>query len=614
MEEFIGGLWHRFITRAANRSHPSAAVRLAEMERSAGILFRALGGDAGLRIAPAAETEHGARRNWLARLAHSGEKAALAARDAETLRLPAEIALFPERSLNRDLYLWLIAQGAALPPTGLDADSWISANQQASAATLAAFPGFAARYRRLVAAVLADRPDPARLPADEAAAEQAIRQALNEPGSVPRLPAARRPPQPVALWLYPAPVAIDRRNNSADPTPAEHRENGKRTDATDRRRQASREDMPDGRNGLILPFRAESLLSFAEYVKVNRSHEEGNDDDPVRAASEMERVAVAQDSHDTASKVRFDLDLPSAAHDDIPLETGILLPEWDWKKQVLKPDMCRLDVLDPRDAEPCGLPPRLIVPARRLRRQLEALTPARRWLKNQPDGQELDLDACVRAFTDRHSGHAASASGGYLSCERRERDLCCLVLADLSLSTDAWVGDEQRVIDVIRDSLWLFSEALGATGDPFGLYGFSSRRREHIRFHRIKDFDERVDDRIRGRIQAIRPGFYTRMGAAIRHATQILAKRPESLRLLLILSDGKPNDVDHYEGRYGIEDTRMSLHAARAEGLRPFCVTIDREGEAYLPHLFGPAGYSVLRKPEELPVHLPRLYARLTAG
>ena len=104
------------------------------------------------------------------------------------------------------------------------------------------------------------------------------------------------------------------------------------------------------------------------------------------------------------------------------------------------------------------------------------------------------------------------------------------------------------------------------------------------------------------------------MGAAIRHATQILAKRPESLRLLLILSDGKPNDVDHYEGRYGIEDTRMSLHAARAEGLRPFCVTIDREGEAYLPHLFGPAGYSVLRKPEELPVHLPRLYARLTAG
>ena len=115
MEEFIGGLWHRFITRAASRSHPEAAVKLAEIERTAGILFRALGGDSGLRVAAAAEVEHGARRSWLARIAHTGEKVAQAARDDETLRLPAEIALFPERRLNRDLYLWLIAQGAALP-------------------------------------------------------------------------------------------------------------------------------------------------------------------------------------------------------------------------------------------------------------------------------------------------------------------------------------------------------------------------------------------------------------------------------------------------------------------------------------------------------------------
>ena len=103
------------------------------------------------------------------------------------------------------------------------------------------------------------------------------------------------------------------------------------------------------------------------------------------------------------------------------------------------------------------------------------------------------------------------------------------------------------------------------------------------------------------------------MGAAIRYATQILAKRPEALRLLLILSDGKPNDVDHYEGRYGIEDTRMSLNAARQEGVRPFCVTIDKEGQGYLPHLFGPSGYTILRNPAELPARLPKLYAQLTA-
>jgi nitric oxide reductase NorD protein len=615
MEEFVGGLWHRFITRAATRSYPQAVVRLADMERTAGILFRALGGDPGLRVAPAAEVEHGARRSWLARLAHTGEKAAHAARDDETLRLPDEITLFPERSLNRDLYLWLIAQGAALNAEQALADNWIVANQTASAATLEAFPGFAARYRRLVDAVLAERPDPAKLPADEAAAERAIRQALTEPGSVASLPAARKPPTPVALWLYPAPASIDRRQSPSTPMPAENRDGASKTsDATERRRQARREDMPDGKNGLILPFRAESLLSFADFVKVNRAHDEDPDDNPARAASEMDTISVAQDGKDTASKVRFDLDLPSAAQDDIPLQSGILLPEWDWKKQVLKRDMCRVTVLDPRDATPGPLPSRLVRPARSLRRQLEALTPARRWLKNQPDGPELDIDACVRAFADRRTGHSVGSSGGYLSCERRERDLCCLVLADLSLSTDTWVSDEQRVIDVIRDSLWLFSEALGATGDPFGLYGFSSLRRDHIRFHRIKDFDEKIDDRIRGRIAALKPGFYTRMGAAIRHATQILAKRPEALRLLMILSDGKPNDIDHYEGRYGIEDTRMSLNAARQQGVRPFCVTIDKEGQGYLPHLFGPAGYTILRNPAELPARLPKLYAQLTAG
>src|SRR6185369_8905912 len=137
--------------------------------------------------------------------------------------------------------------------------------------------------------------------------------------------------------------------------------------------------------------------------------------------------------------------------------------------------------------------------------------------------------------------------------------------------------------------------------------------REHIRFHRIKDFGEAYGDEARGRIAALKPGYYTRMGAAIRHASSILARQPSALRLLLILSDGKPNDLDHYEGRYGIEDTRMSLVEARRMGLKPFCVTIDKEGAGYLPHLFGADGYLVARKPEELPILLPRLYSTLTA-
>ena len=102
------------------------------------------------------------------------------------------------------------------------------------------------------------------------------------------------------------------------------------------------------------------------------------------------------------------------------------------------------------------------------------------------------------------------------------------------------------------------------------------------------------------------------MGAAIRQASRILVEQPASRRLLLLVSDGKPNDLDHYDSRYGIEDTRMAIHEARRIGLQPFCVTIDREGGEYLPYLFGPAGFTVIRKPEDLPSRLPLLYAQLT--
>jgi nitric oxide reductase NorD protein len=130
--------------------------------------------------------------------------------------------------------------------------------------------------------------------------------------------------------------------------------------------------------------------------------------------------------------------------------------------------------------------------------------------------------------------------------------------------------------------------------------------------HTIKTFGEPHNRHTRGRIQAIKPGFYTRMGAAIRYTTRELCRQPATRRLLLLLTDGKPNDLDQYEGRYGIEDTRIALNEARRVGARPFCVTIDRDASEYLPYIFGSDAYVVIRKPDQLPRELPRLYARLT--
>ena len=231
----------------------------------------------------------------------------------------------------------------------------------------------------------------------------------------------------------------------------------------------------------------------------------------------------------------------------------------------------------------------------------------------QQEGCEIDLDAYLRYTSDRAAGQVAAADGLYRDLRIGARDLACLLLADLSLSTDSWVNNRDRVIDVIRDSLYLFAESLGATGDSFAMYGFSSRKRDPIRFHQLKTFDEQYTGTIRGRIAAIKPGYYTRMGAAIRHSTELLKLQSSERRLLLILTDGKPNDLDKYEGRYGIEDTRQAIHEARQAGLQPFCVTIDTRANDYLPHLFGTGSYVVIHKPTQLPKELPLLYARLTA-
>ncbi|MBL8252567.1 MAG: VWA domain-containing protein [Candidatus Competibacter sp.] len=609
MEEHVGALWHRFITRAAECRYPDAAVVLADIEKTAGLLFRAFGGDPGLRVAAATTTRHGARRRWLARIAGLGEKAEPACRDAETLQLPAELALFPRRELNRDLYLWLIALAAAHDEVAPDTPWWRS-NQQGTATVLHRYPGLRERYRRLVDAALPLRISPEQLPPDEAAQEIALRRALREPGSVLDLPAARRPPQPIPLWLYPAPTSTIARSRPRDASGS--KTGGRSTERDRQRRRAEYVDLPERKNSFLLPFRAESLLSWAEFVRVNRPTDDDPDSDPARAADDMDALSVARDGASTASRVRFDLDLPSASEDDLPLGPGIKLPEWDYRKRALLPDHCCVQDMLARRAAPCELPPALRRDAQRLRRQFEILRPGRGWRRAQPDGEELDLDACVRHATDCASGRQGQERGLYRQLARQERDLACLLLADLSLSTDAWVNNKGRVIEVIRDSLFLFSEALAVTGDCFALYGFSSRKRQHVRVHRIKTFAERYTASIRGRIDAIKPGYYTRMGAAVRHAAGLLGQQGASRRLLLLLTDGKPNDLDQYEGRYGIEDTRMALLEARREGLHPFCVTIDQEADDYLPYLFGKGGFVLIRHPEDLPRQLLALYSRLT--
>ncbi|MGV6853439.1 MAG: VWA domain-containing protein [bacterium] len=608
MEEYVGQIWHRFITQAASKSYPESEVALQEMQKSIGILFRGMGGDNGLDIRAASQDKHKARRSLVQKIAGTGQYHAHTWVDHQALRLPATLSCFPSPDLNKKLYIWLSAMASQPQDDALD---WIQKNAQASRQILRQWPGLKSSYQELVAAHLEQRPDMSRMQGAEAKNEQTIRDVLLQPENSGQFISAAKTPIPVLLWLHPNPPELQNKatlqQEPGVPNPVEQSKKLK----SSQRHKGERVDSPDEKGGL-LAFRLESLFTRAEFAGVDRSTEDGEDEEVQDALDDMDTVSVSADTKSARNTVKFDLDLPSVDHDDLVLDQGILLPEWDYKKQKLRQDYCQILVMEARDAVPCQLPAHLRHQSRKIRQQFEAITPTRVWKNRQYDGSELDIDAWIQHSADMLRGQVHTELPVYRQFSHERRDLSCLLLADLSLSTDTSVNDEKKVIDVIRESLFLFAEAMSVSQDPFAIYGFSSRRRDHVRLSAIKTFDQGYDDAMRGRINAIKPGYYTRMGAAIRYASTLLEARSSQQKLLLILTDGKPNDLDVYEGRYGIEDTRQAIQSCLESGVRPFCVSIDDSGHAYLPYLFGSRGYIHLRKSQELPKKLPLLYTQLT--
>jgi nitric oxide reductase NorD protein len=251
-----------------------------------------------------------------------------------------------------------------------------------------------------------------------------------------------------------------------------------------------------------------------------------------------------------------------------------------------------------------------------IKRQFETLRPERQRLRRQDDGEDLDLDVIVESHVDRHLGLPPSERP-YARTREDRRDIAVAFLIDLSGSTGGYVAGPQggeRVIDVAKESLVLLCEALTTLNDQHAIFGFSGSTRKGCEFYTVKDFPGSWDDEAKRRLGGLAPLSYTRLGPPIRHTTTLLQAIPARVKLLMLLSDGRPNDFDAYGGEYGIEDTRKALLEARGRGIRTFCLTIDAEAREYMPRLFGPDNYVTLANAATLPRKLPDLYRRLTVG
>ncbi len=286
-----------------------------------------------------------------------------------------------------------------------------------------------------------------------------------------------------------------------------------------------------------------------------------------------------------------------------------LYPEWDHKAGVYLPDHCRVLAAPADTGAPLELDAEARRRVRRVRRQFEPLRPRRVILPRQLDGDDIDLDAAISSEIDRRATGRGS-DRVWRSARDAARDLSVAVLLDASRSTESAVTG-RAVLDIEKEALTALAWGIDGCGDALSIHAFSSLRRDRVYLHECKDFDEPMGRSVEARLGALRPGHYTRLGAAIRHVSARLARQQTRSRLLLVLTDGKPNDLDHYEGQHGIEDSRMAIREARRAGQAAFGIAIDEKARSWFPRIFGRGGYSVIARPERLTTTLPGIYAHL---
>jgi hypothetical protein len=247
-----------------------------------------------------------------------------------------------------------------------------------------------------------------------------------------------------------------------------------------------------------------------------------------------------------------------------------------------------------------------------IRRYFEGIRPpALRRVRRQADGEEVDIEAVVESLVERKA-RAGPSEFVYIRRDRKKRDVAAVFLLDLSGSTGQQIGGSgARIIDVEKEGLVLLCEALEAIGDQYAVYGYSGQSRNDVQILVLKDFDERYGPQVWRRIDAVRPLVQNRDGAAIRHALHRLSERAARVKLMVMLSDGRPLD-DAYQDEYALEDTKAALREAKAGGVHPFCITVDREARGYLERMYGDVCYLIIDRVESLPERLPRIYKTLT--
>ena len=291
-------------------------------------------------------------------------------------------------------------------------------------------------------------------------------------------------------------------------------------------------------------------------------------------------------------------------------------PEWDHMIQLERPAWVTVQERRPQVGD-VGVIDGILTEHRRLigrmKYILDAMQPQGvQRLRKLEDGDELDLNAALASVIDMRMGRQPDPRIMTRSV-RKTRDISVLVLLDLSHSTnDKVAGQEHTVLDLTRSACALLADAIAKVGDPFAIHGFCSDGRHDVNYWRFKDFDQPYDDTAKAHLAGMAGQLSTRMGAAIRHATASLRQQRSSKKLLLVITDGEPADVDVRDPQYLRHDAKKAVEEAGRNGVITYCMSLDPRADQYVSRIFGARNYLVVDKVERLPEKLPVLYAGLT--
>ena len=401
---------------------------------------------------------------------------------------------------------------------------------------------------------------------------------------------------------------------------------------------AATRDVPSLRilNAIRIPYRDDNRFVWefeefnwdehgAEYIPASQRQvrkyvsaiELANEVDVELAGDDAQEIWVGKDTfmpYEDAGEA-------TVSHNDMwgkePISAPFHYHEWDYQVQLYRPDWATVYERRARKGD-AGTVEDILLEykpvAQRIRQIIDLLSPAGvQRIRNMEDGDEIDINAAVDAMIAIRMGDQPDPRITMRNVIK-SRDLAVTVLLDLSESTnDTMEGSDKTVLELTREAATLVATAIEGIGDPFAVHGFASDGRHDVHYYKFKDFAQHFDTEAMARLDGMKGGLSTRMGAALRHAGAGLLRQPERRKLILLVTDGAPADIDERDPQHLRHDTRKAVDELASKGVFTYCLTLDRQADAYVKRIFGAGNYTIVDHVNRLPEQLPTLFASLTA-